>query len=150
MDALDFPMSVPESPSMSCKKIVGPAITQRFIPTDHLPKQKHGAWNHPERRAWQRSWWKAAVACPDMNTAEESQQPHERLRAGCPMTGPDDDRDLQFPYCKGCTTARDAHGSRNQRAIAAEALAASSDIVVGDKSGVVIPEQNGLVAVLPA
>ena len=28
----------------SCKKIVGPAITQRFIPTDTCPSRSTGAW----------------------------------------------------------------------------------------------------------
>ena len=122
----------------SCKKIVGPAITQRFIPTDHLPKQKHGGMESVR---------------PDMNTCGGI-----AATAAC-MNGlegwvsdglvrdVDEIVDLQFPmYCKGRTvlTARGRfmEAAINEPICCGGALCRFGDIVVGDKSGVVIIPQE--------
>lgn len=133
----------------SCKKIVGPAITQRFIPTDHLPKEKHGGMETIQNAAPGSVVVVEGSVRPDMNTCGGI-----AATAAC-MNGlegwvsdglvrdVDEIVDLQFPmYCKGRTvlTARGRfmEAAINEPVCCGGALCRFGDIVVGDKSGVVI------------
>ncbi len=139
----------------SCKKIVGEAITQRFIPTDHLPKQKHGGMETIQNAAPGSVVVVEGSVRPDMNTCGGI-----AATAAC-MNGlegwvsdglvrdVDEIVDLNFPmYCKGRTvlTARGRfmEAAINEPICCGGALCRFGDIVVGDKSGVVIIPQERL------
>lgn len=139
----------------SCKKIVGEAITQRFIPTDHLPKQKHGGMETIQNAAPGSVVVVEGSVRPDMNTCGGI-----AATAAC-MNGlegwvsdglvrdVDEIVELGFPmYCKGRTvlTARGRfmEAAINEPICCGGALCRFGDIVVGDKSGVVIIPQERL------
>lgn len=139
----------------SCKKIVGEAITQRFIPTDNLPKQKHGGMETIQNAAPGSVVVVEGSVRPDMNTCGGI-----AATAAC-MNGlsgwvsdglvrdVDEIVELDFPmYCKGRTvlTARGRfmEAAINEPVCCGGALCRFGDIVVGDKSGVVIIPQERL------
>lgn len=143
----------------SCKMIVGPAITQRFIPTDHLPKQKHGGMETIQNAAPGSVVVVEGSVRPDMNTCGGIAATAACMNGleGWVSDGLVRDVDeivaLQFPmYCKGRTvlTARGRfmEAAINEPICCGGALCRFGDIVVGDKSGVVIIPQERLVEVV--
>jgi regulator of RNase E activity RraA len=139
----------------SCKKIVGEAITQRFIPTDNLPKQKHGGMEAIQKAAPGSVVVVEGSVRPDMNTCGGIAATAACMNklSGWVSDGlvrdVDEIVDLDFPmYCKGRTvlTARGRfmEGAINEPICCGGALCRFGDIVVGDKSGVVIIPQERL------
>ena len=139
----------------SCRKIAGPAVTQRFIPTDRLPKEKHGGMETIQNAAPGSVIVVEGSNRTDMNTCGGI-----AATAAC-MNGlegwvsdglvrdVDEIVSLQFPmYCKGRTvyTARGRFMLQavNEPINCGGALCRFGDIVVADKSGVVIIPQERL------
>jgi len=142
----------------SCKKIVGEAITQRFLPTDNLPKQKHGGMETIQNAAPGSVVVVEGSNSYDMNTCGGVAATAACMNglAGWVSDGlvrdVDEIVELNFPmYCKGRTvlTARGRfmEGGINEPICCGGALCRFGDIVVGDKSGVVIIPQEKLEAV---
>ncbi|MDR3280745.1 MAG: hypothetical protein LBT23_09535 [Synergistaceae bacterium] len=138
-----------------CKKIVGEAITQRFIPSDHLPKQKHGGMETIQNAKAGDVVVVEGSVCQDMNTCGGIAATAAAVKgiAGWVSDGlvrdVDEIFDLGFPmYCKGRTvlTARGRfmEAPANQPVAVGGALCRCGDVVVGDKSGVVIIPQERL------
>jgi regulator of RNase E activity RraA len=138
-----------------CKKIVGEAITQRFIPTDNLPKAKHGGMETIQNAKAGDIVVVEGSVRSDMNTCGGIAATAASMKgiAGWVSDGPvrdvDEIVDLGFPmYCKGRTvlTARGRfmEAPANQPICCGGALCRFGDIVVADKSGVVIIPQERL------
>ncbi len=141
------------------RKIVGPAVTQRFIPTDHLPKEKHGGM-----ATIQNAEKGSVIVCegttaPEMNTCGGVTATAAVLSgmAGWVSDGVvrdcDEIYELDFPvYCKGRTvlTARGRYmeAAINEPINLAGACCRFGDIVVADRSGVVVIPQERLVEVI--
>ncbi|HHU22539.1 MAG TPA: RraA family protein [Clostridiales bacterium] len=139
----------------SCKKIVGEAITQRFIPTDHLPKQKHGGMEAIQNAAPGSIIVVEGSVRTDMNTCGGIAATAASVNglAGWVSDGlvrdVDEIVDLGFPvYCKGrtvlTTRGRFMEAAINEPICCGGALCRFGDIVVADKSGVVIIPQERL------
>lgn len=133
----------------STKKIVGPAVTQRFIPTDRLPKEKHGGMETMDIAEPGSVIVVEGTTAVGMNTCGglAATKAFYRGIAGWVSDGLVRDVDeihaLGFPmYCKGRTvlTARGRfmESPLNQPINCAGALCRAGDIVVADMSGVVI------------
>lgn len=142
-----------------CRKIVGEAITQRFIPTDNLPKQKHGGMETIQNAAPGSVVVVEGSTAANMNTCGGIAATAACMNglAGWVSDGlvrdVDEIVDLDFPmYCKGRTvlTARGRfmEAAINEPVNLAGALCRFGDIVVGDKSGVVVIPQERLAEVV--
>lgn len=138
-----------------CKKIVGEAVTQRFIPTDHLPKDKHGGMATIQN-----------AKAGDVIVVEGGGRANLNTCGGIAATAAsvkgivgwvsdgvvrdvDEIVDLDFPmYCTGRTTltarGRFMEAPANMPINCGGALCRMGDIVIADKSGVVIIPQERL------
>ncbi len=139
----------------SCRKIVGEAITQRFLPTDHLPKERHGGMETIQNAAPGSVIVVEGSVRPDMNTCGGIAATAACMNGleGWVSDGLVRDVDgiveLDFPmYCKGrtvlTTRGRFMEAAINEPICCGGALCRFGDIVVGDKSGVVIIPQERL------
>ncbi len=131
------------------RKIVGEAVTQRFIPTDHLPKDKHGGMNTIAEAA------PGSVIVVDGGGDMQMSTCGGIAATSCSVKGiagwvsdgvvrdVDEIMALDFPmYCKGrtipTTRGRYMEATPNQPVRIGGALCRPGDIVVGDQSGVII------------